>query len=127
MVIIYSIYQISTGNIIKYLTTEENTIQYSLLEGESYVEGKYDHESYYIVDGVPTLRSSEELSTIETEKLIREHRLVRNGLLKECDWTQNRDVSESVSLLWQPYRQALRDITSQVGFPKNIEWPTKPA
>lgn len=27
---------------------------------------------------------------------------------------------------WLAYRQALRDVTSQAGFPYNIEWPTPP-
>lgn len=51
----------------------------------------------------------------------------RDQLLQECDWTQGRDIPEHVSLLWQPYRQQLRDITTQSGFPFNIDWPTRPA
>jgi hypothetical protein len=51
----------------------------------------------------------------------------RNKLLQECDWSQGRDISDQIALLWQSYRQQLRDITNQSGFPFNIEWPTKPA
>lgn len=50
----------------------------------------------------------------------------RNFRLQETDWTQAKDISDSVSVLWQPYRQALRDITSQSGFPYNVIWPEKP-
>lgn len=50
----------------------------------------------------------------------------RNNLLVDSDWTQLSDVPEQTRLKWQSYRQALRDITLQDGFPENIIWPTKP-
>lgn len=50
----------------------------------------------------------------------------RYSLLLNCDWTQLPDVPEETRLKWQDYRQALRDITLQEGFPENIIWPTKP-
>lgn len=50
----------------------------------------------------------------------------RNSLLAETDWTQLLDVSQTVSELYKPYRQALRDITTQSD-PFNIIWPIKPA
>ena len=54
-------------------------------------------------------------------------RAERNRLLVECDWTQYKDISDEVSALWAPYRQQLRDITLQDGFPFNVEFPVKPA
>jgi len=51
----------------------------------------------------------------------------RNQLLTQSDWTQGRDIPEQVSMVWQPYRQALRDITAQSGFPFDITWPAAPA
>jgi hypothetical protein len=55
-------------------------------------------------------------------------RTQRNKLLEETDWTQFNDspLSEESKLAWQTYRQELRDITTQEGFPHNIIWPTKP-
>jgi hypothetical protein len=50
----------------------------------------------------------------------------RGNLLANSDWTQLPDVPEETRLKWQEYRQALRDITLQEGFPENIIWPTKP-
>lgn len=52
----------------------------------------------------------------------------RNTLLAESDWTQLPDVplgAEQKSA-WAAYRQQLRDITDQPGFPDNINWPQKP-
>jgi len=52
----------------------------------------------------------------------------RDGLLKYCDWTVMPDspLSDSDKTAWQTYRQALRDVPAQAGFPDNITWPTKP-
>jgi hypothetical protein len=48
----------------------------------------------------------------------------RNRMLTASDWTQTKDSPDAVDVLWQPYRQALRDITTQEGFPFNVVWPT---
>ena len=53
-------------------------------------------------------------------------RAERNRLLAATDWTQLPDVPEGTRLLWADYRQALRDITDQPGFPYEITWPTAP-
>lgn len=50
----------------------------------------------------------------------------RDALLSACDWTQLPDVAPGVQAAWGPYRQALRDLTAQPGFPTAITWPTAP-
>ena len=47
----------------------------------------------------------------------------RNKRLAESDWTQLLDSSDINKAEWLTYRQALRDVTSQSGFPWNITWP----
>lgn len=47
----------------------------------------------------------------------------RNRLLAETDWWAVSDRTMTVEQT--SYRQALRDITAQAGFP-NVTWPTKP-
>jgi len=64
---------------------------------------------------------------LEHQKMAGEARQKRNQLLQETDWTQGKDISDSISNLWISYRQALRDITIQSDFPANISWPEKPA
>lgn len=49
----------------------------------------------------------------------------RNRLLSECDWTQLQDAPVNQQA-WANYRQALRDISSQPGFPNAVEWPHDP-
>lgn len=52
----------------------------------------------------------------------------RNKRIADSDWTQLDDtpVGNAGKLAWASYRQALRDITAQPGFPWDIQWPTKP-
>lgn len=49
----------------------------------------------------------------------------RNGLLRDSDWVSASDVTMSDE--WRTYRQALRDVPAQSGFPNDITWPTKPS
>ena len=49
----------------------------------------------------------------------------RNRLLADCDWTQISDATVDKAI-WATYRQELRDISSQAGFPWEITWPTQP-
>lgn len=55
-------------------------------------------------------------------------RAQRNELIAKCDWTQLDDtpITNSKKLEWAAYRQALRDIPDQPGFPWDITWPTQP-
>ena len=49
----------------------------------------------------------------------------RDGLLRETDFYALSDTVEMDPAM-ATYRQALRDITDQSGFPDNVTWPTKP-
>ena len=49
---------------------------------------------------------------------------LRDKLLKDTDLWGLSDFPASQAQLY--YRQGLRDITDQVNFPENIEWPIKP-
>lgn len=57
-----------------------------------------------------------------------EARDIRGQFLEMSDWTQLADVplSAEKKAEWATYRQALRDITEQAGFPDNIQWPVQP-
>lgn len=49
----------------------------------------------------------------------------RDKLLSSSDWTQVADAPVDKTS-WATYRQALRDITIQEGFPTDVVWPTEP-
>ena len=52
----------------------------------------------------------------------------RGNLLQQSDWTQipNGPLTQEQQQSWAVYRQQLRDITSQSGYPFNVVWPTPP-
>ena len=51
-------------------------------------------------------------------------RYERDRLLAETDWSALSDVTMSPEMA--AYRQALRDVTAQPGFPDNVTWPARP-
>ena len=59
-----------------------------------------------------------------TDELKSEMRSIRNRLLTETDWMASSDYTMSDE--WKTYRQALRDLPSQSGFP-DVDFPTKPS
>lgn len=50
----------------------------------------------------------------------------RNRRLAECDWTQVADAPSASQYAWAEYRQKLRDLPAQAGFPWTVTWPDKP-
>lgn len=52
----------------------------------------------------------------------------RNQRLSACDWTQLLDspFDPSIKTAWALYREELRNIPEQSGFPWQVQWPTKP-
>jgi hypothetical protein len=65
----------------------------------------------------------EEINTLAAKK-----RSERNVLLTETDWTQLNDapIDDIAKSLHKVYRQHLRDLPAQAGFPYNVEFPIKP-
>jgi len=71
------------------------------------------------------LKTAEQLEAERLEAKANQVRAERDRLLTASDWTQVADAPV-VSLEWQPYRQALRDVPQQSGFPDSVEWPVPP-
>jgi hypothetical protein len=55
-------------------------------------------------------------------------RAERDKLIASCDWMAIKafEGGTTVSTEWATYRQALRDVSAQAGFPNDITWPTQP-
>lgn len=75
----------------------------------------------------PEPETSKSPSPTTEEKAI-QVRLQRDALLAACDWVvvRSQELGEPVPQEWASYRQALRDIPEQPGFPENVEWPEPP-
>lgn len=53
-------------------------------------------------------------------------RMQRDALLRASDWTQATDVPETTAKPWREYRNLLRNVPQQSGFPQNVTWPDQP-
>ena len=92
-----------------------DSITHKLKQSDFYqVEGRW--QVHYTVEPLPIEQAA---SFIRTR---------RDNLLAESDWivAKSYERSEPVPEAWANYRQQLRDITTQSGFPYNVTWPTPP-
>ena len=92
--------------------------QVAFRDGVEQIDGKW-YTKYSVAD-----MDAEAIVAKDAEqaKAVRD---TRNQKLKDSDWTQVADAPVDKAA-WATYRQALRDITSQAGFPWDIQWPTQP-
>ena len=109
--------------------------QYSVRQGVEQMDGKW-YTKYVLgpiftdttaEDGTVTTAAQHEAAykatkDAEQAKSVRD---TRNTKLKDCDWTQVADAPVDKAA-WAVYRQALRDVTSQEGFPWTVTWPEAP-
>jgi hypothetical protein len=103
--------------------------EFSFRNGVEQIEGKW-YTKYSVgpvfTDGETT--AAEQMAAYRAMKDAEQAASVRNSRtqkLKDSDWTQIAD-STADKQAWAAYRQALRDITSQAGFPWTIDWPEQP-
>jgi hypothetical protein len=85
---------------------------------EPYIEGGV------VFDVIVEAKTQDELDVEKTQKA-NEVRSKRNMLLTQSDWTQLADAPVD-NLAWAVYRQSLRDITLQAGFPFDVIFPVIP-
>ena len=92
--------------------------QIAFRDGVAQVDGKW-YTKYSVsdldADGIAA-KDAEQAKSVRAE---------RNRLIAECDWTQVED-SPVDKAAWATYRQALRDLPLQEGFPFDVTYPTKP-
>ena len=108
--------------------------QYSQAQGVEQINGKW-YTKYVlgptfidtVVDGVTTTALEHETAykAQKDAEQAKSVRATRDAKLAECDWTQVADAPVDKAV-WATYRQALRDITTQTGFPWTVTYPEKP-
>jgi len=85
-----------------------------------------------ILSGGVWVQGYEVLTISASEKIAQDNmvaalvRADRDARIAETDWTQAKDILDSVSSKYAVYRQALRDVPTQPGFPYSVNWPVKP-
>ena len=119
---------------LKYINEENGIFMESDIEGEPdrYLDPILDASEYQqaLNGAYGPIAPYEPPPPPTDEQLAAEARTERNQLLADSDWTQLPDARNAMgndkAAEWDTYRQDLRDITAQAGFPREIEWPTKP-
>lgn len=112
---VYSVHQLDQPSFDSATQKLVSDSEPTLIDGEWCI-------GYSVVD-----RTAEEIAGA-TEAQSEIERALRNSRLAACDWTQLADapLTAEQKTSWATYRQSLRDITAQDGFPFSIEWPTEP-
>ena len=101
-------------------------------------QSHYFDGGLYTMDGIPRYcwdgeqaveRTEEELEADRLPGITAQARAQRDKLLLDTDWTQVLDapIDADTREAYRAYRQALRDIPEQEGFPRDITWPELPA
>ena len=88
-----------------------------------------------VIDGVVVDMTAEEVAEFNAQQAewaagaddrkAEEIRRERDQKLFSTDWRASSDLTLSTE--WAAYRQSLRDVTLQTGFPNDITWPTEPS
>ena len=100
-----------------------NTIEVDSLDFISGLVEAIDGGIGWLYDGVKFINPN--LAAVDIEAEAAAARLRRNAALAASDWTQLADASVD-NLAWAIYRQNLREVPQQSGFPSNIVWPAAP-
>jgi hypothetical protein len=101
--------------------------QYSQQDGAEQLDGKW-YTKYIlgpVFTGDTAAADEAEYKAMKDAEQAKSVRDSRNTKLTDCDWTQIAD-STADKTAWATYRQALRDVPSQAGFPWTVTWPTQP-
>lgn len=93
--------------------------QTAFSDGVEQVDGKW-YTKYSVAD-----MDAEAIAAKDAEQA-KSVRADRNAKLAASDWTQGKDIPDNISSNWATYRQALRDVPAQAGFPWDIQWPAQP-
>lgn len=126
----YTVYEEASGVILKTLMQVKPP---RLAAGEAFIVGNYPDDQFDIIDGAPVLNVKQYESAeivddpVEQDELPADQqaRIQRDMALAATDWTQLADAPVDRAA-WAAYRQELRDITNQAGFPDDIVWPDQP-
>ena len=151
----FVIYKPSNNEIVSSGYCEDIDFDFQFIPDCITIEGIGNYFTHYVKDGVITEYTesqktekskignpfkawdNESMSWVDTRSTqqINEHmaayvRNRRNTLLQESDWTDTASAPTRLGSAlydqWQAYRQALRDITAQSGYPLDVIWPTPP-
>lgn len=140
---IYTIYDPITGK-IQCTITSNSAVDLALnLEGKTYIEGSFDDQHYYIVDGEAVPKAVDPSTSLKkyyfdntskqwvvdvdaTDRLARSYRSIMLSLVDKINpiWWAELSPTEQQAVV--DFRYQLLNVPQQEGFPADINWPEKP-
>lgn len=119
----FYVYDAITGDILRTGGCSAGHVDIQAQPGEVAIAGTADQatQKHDIASGtlVPRAKTADEY--------VGDAMRQRYTLITASDWTQLPDVPLATKAAWATYRQSLRDITLQPGYPQSVVWPTPPA
>lgn len=117
--------------------SNESLLSFGLVEVKEGKQPKYDDrteaitlsttpefvDGEWVVQWIKRDKTDEEIRAYDN-RVAEFVKAERNRMLAATDWMALSD--NTISEEWVQYRQELRDITKQEGYPHNVKWPTKP-
>lgn len=135
----YTIYESNTGKIFSNITSTEEDIQFNIPQNCQAIIGNFPAKTGYIENdqyvAMPPIPGDYYIIDYATKTWVQDYNWAaktvkseRDQILYESDWTQipNNPLTTEKQQEWATYRQQLRDVTSQPGYPYNVVWPTPP-
>lgn len=135
----YSLYDAATGIFTGVsLSCQDCDLQANIPDGQRCIIGHYeqlsqkvDIESGSVHDYQPPQPSTNHFWNQITKRWVDYAfvaRAQRDRMLAASDWMITRQIETGIPVLsdWVKFRQDLRDISKQDGFPENIIWPVAP-
>ena len=107
--------------IVNYVARASDNVEIGKYIYEQITSGNIEGKISNVKDGIDPW--TKEIVPDRSAEIVKDE---RNRRLTATDWTQLPDVPQTVKDKWSVYRQALRDITKQEGYPKNVVWPEQP-
>lgn len=127
-----------SGNSIEYPVLPKD---FGIIELDSDIHEYFDVSAYYVdiktkkiinkppkPNGFYKFNYESKLWELDQFLAISSNKAKRNDLLLSSDWTQLPDVdlTQVEKDRWKVYRQELRDVPQQQGYPTNVIWPVSP-
>lgn len=133
----YAIYDKTTGEITASISCPASQLAANTPDGCASIESEHTGETHWVVDGAAVALPErpgphwqfdyrQKVWVHDVKGEAAKVRGLRDRLLAACDWTQLPDVPIETKSAWATYRQALRDVPQQAGFPTDIVWPEAP-
>lgn len=149
----YTVYDIQTKEVLRSGVCSEHDFALQPSDGQGVIEGEYSASDTYVDNGVAVAYTEQQAQakanqpslffvwsnqTFQWEDprnsqqkyndAVDSINLQRVELLYKSDWTQipNNPLTPQKQQQWADYRQQLRDIPTQSGYPFNVVWPTQP-